>query len=338
MAKIEVQGVFCVRSRGREYWYHQLHRGTARQGARTALPGHPNSRGFWDALEALPAPRQGPRAGTFAALIAAYRESPEWRALAPSTTKLWELYQGEIATLWGDKLVKGLEPKHVLWLRDQRAATPASANNLIKTLSSMLGWSVPRGWRNDNPCREVPKLAIGEGYEPWPIETVDLFKADAHPVFWSAACLALYTGQRLGDCLAMPWHSIRDGVVRVRQSKTGKLLEIRLHARLQAELASMPRVATTILVNRAGVPWQTGFKGAWRKELARDVHSHIRSAGLVFHGLRKSAVVMLLEAGCSAAEVAAITGQSMQMVEHYAKGINQKRMADAAVLKWEKAG
>jgi hypothetical protein len=54
----------------------------------------------------------------------------------------------------------------------------------------------------------------------------------------------------------------------------------------------------------------------------------IREAGLVFHGLRRSAVVLLLEAGCTDAEVAAITGQSRQMIEHYARHVNQKKLAD----------
>jgi hypothetical protein len=58
---------------------------------------------------------------------------------------------------------------------------------------------------------------------------------------------------------------------------------------------------------------------------------------LVFHGLRKSAVVFLLEAGCTEAEAAAITGQSRDMFEHYAKQVNQKRLAAAAILKWEAA-
>ena len=60
-----------------------------------------------------------------------------------------------------------------------------------------------------------------------------------------------------------------------------------------------------------------------------------REDGLVFHGLRKSAVVMLLEAGATEAEVAAVTGQSLQMVVHYGKQVNQKRLAAAAILKWE---
>jgi hypothetical protein len=56
------------------------------------------------------------------------------------------------------------------------------------------------------------------------------------------------------------------------------------------------------------------------------------------HGLRKNAVNALLEAGCSAAEAASISGQSLQMVEHYAKQRAQARLADAAVLKWQGHG
>jgi len=50
--------------------------------------------------------------------------------------------------------------------------------------------------------------------------------------------------------------------------------------------------------------------------------SEIRRRRFVFHGLRKSAVVFLLEAGCSDAETASITGQSRRIVEHYAKQVN----------------
>jgi hypothetical protein len=35
--------------------------------------------------------------------------------------------------------------------------------------------------------------------------------------------------------------------------------------------------------------------------------------------------------------VSAIAGQSRQMVEHYAKQVNRKKLAAAAVLKWEDA-
>ncbi|RDD63614.1 hypothetical protein [Ferruginivarius sediminum] len=51
------------------------------------------------------------------------------------------------------------------------------------------------------------------------------------------------------------------------------------------------------------------------------------------HGLRKNAVNRLLEAGCATAQVAAVTGQTLQMVEHYAAQVNQARLADEAIRK-----
>jgi hypothetical protein len=63
----------------------------------------------------------------------------------------------------------------------------------------------------------------------------------------------------------------------------------------------------------------------------------LRQRRRVFHGLRKSAVVFLLEVGSTDAEVAAITGQLREMVAHYARQVSQKKLAAAAILKWEAA-
>ena len=71
--------------------------------------------------------------------------------------------------------------------------------------------------------------------------------------------------------------------------------------------------------------------------MSRPAFAGLRERRLVFHGLRKSAVVMLLEAGCTDAEVAAITGQTRDMVAHYSLMVNQRKLAAAAILKWEAA-
>ena len=52
-------------------------------------------------------------------------------------------------------------------------------------------------------------------------------------------------------------------------------------------------------------------------------------------GAGLAGAISLLEAGCSVPEVAAITGQSYQMVQHYAAGISQRRLGKAAILKLE---
>ena len=55
------------------------------------------------------------------------------------------------------------------------------------------------------------------------------------------------------------------------------------------------------------------------------------------HGLRKNAVNALLEAGCTIAEVSAITGQTHQVVEHYAAQVNRRKLGKSAIVKFERA-
>jgi integrase len=205
---------------------------------------------------------------------------------------------------------------------------------------TLIGWSIPRGYRDENPCRHVRELKTGEGYDPWSWESILHFRDHvSYPELWWAAALALYTGQRQRDDLAMQWTDYTNGNISVRQSKTGKRLLIPAHTALKTLLAEIPRRSTAILTNTKGRPWtQDGFRASLTKELNRSEMAPLRERGLVFHGLRKSAVVFLLEAGCTDAEVCAITGQSRQMVEHYARQVNQKRLAAAAVLKWEASG
>lgn len=339
--------VHAVKARGKEYYYFHPYRGTARAGGRVKLPGAPvNSDGtpnqeWWGRYRELAGePEQGPRAGSFAALIAAYQVSPEWNALSAASRRDYSAYLAEIEAVWGKLLVGGVEPKHVLALRDKKAQTPAAANYMIRALSAMLSWSIPRGYRTDNPCVHVRKLKTGEGYAPWTWEQITYFQEHVTcRELWWAAALALYSGQRLGDDIAMPWSDCGQGVISVTQDKTNKKLWIPMHRDLLSVIGEIPRRALTVLTSTRGTPWtRDGFCTSWRKAMLRPAMAPLRNAGLVFHGLRKSAVVFLLEAGCTDAEVSSITGQSRQMVEHYARMVNQKKLAAAAVLKWEASG
>lgn len=327
--------VRMVRNRvGREYLYLQRGRGTPQAERPIRLPDDPGSPEFWaEYARIMQLPVQTAPPNSFDELVKAWHASPEWRGMAPKTREEWSRYSGRITDAWGTLEVRGIEPRHVLKLRDAYADRPAAANNMLRCLSSMLAWSVPRGWRPDNPCREIKPLRGGEGYQPWPWEIIETAKVEflnEREDMWWAVAVALYTGQRQGDCLTMRWDHISGGLLSVKQEKTGKRLAIPLHKDLRTVLETIPKRAVTILTNTDGKPWtKEGFKSSWGKTKPEC------TKGLVFHGLRKSAVVTLLEAGCTTAEVAAITGQSMEMVEHYAKHVNQRRLAASAILKWE---
>jgi len=283
-------------------------------------------------------PEPRPSANSFVHLIAAYCASPEFADLAETTRGDYLRYLKDIERQWGPLDVAGLSPAHVLALRDKRRDTPGAANAMIRVLSALLSWSVPRGYRPDNPCTHVRKLKTGDGYAPWPWDMIELVRLRGPTWMWQATALALYTGQRQGDVLQMSWSAFKGGAIAVRQDKTGRHLTIPAHQQLLRILEGMPRNSVRMLTSTRGTPWtKSGFKASWQKALKGPLEA-IRDADLVFHGLRKSAVVTLLEAGATEAEVAAITGQSMQMVAHYAKQVNQRQLAASAILKWERAG
>jgi integrase len=249
-------------------------------------------------------------------LIATYQAGPEWAALAESTRSDWSRYLAYLKSVWAERRVEALEPKHVLALRDvyadmppaaptlptkpvdEYADRPAAANNLLRCFSAMLAWSIPRGWRADNPCDHVPKFKSGDGYAPWGWDDIELFRRHAAKRFLIAQALALYTGQRLGDVLAMPRTDVKAGMIAVIQEKTGTKLWIPMHRDLKPMLTNLEQDSVTILVNSDGLPWtKDGFKASWNKQMNVSELGPLRARRLVFHGLRKSAVVFLLEAG-----------------------------------------
>ena len=144
---------------------------------------------------------------------------------------------------------------------------------------------------------------------------------------------------RLGDVLVMKWSALADGLMSVVQEKTDKRAWVPIHRDLKPVLAEIPRRAIAVLSSERGTPWtKDGFKSQWQHQMACIELVSGECHGLVFHGLRKSAVVFLLKAGCTVAEVRAVTGQSMQMVEHYALDVNKRKLATSAILKWEADG
>ncbi len=334
------KGINVAKVKGRRYFYYHPARGTKNAGKPIRLPDDPHSPEFWAEYARLSGGETEsaqPRAGTFNALIAAYKASPEFAKKATRTKKLNEGHLGIIAQMWGPLLVNGVRPKHVLELRDAFADTPRKADQLVALLSVIIGWGVPRDYADNNPCREISKLADSEGWAPWQWTDITYAREHLKPHLWWAAALALYTGQRQGDVLAMSWNRITDGGIELRQEKTGKALWLPLHRDLRSILDEIPKRSPRILTNARGIPWASGFKAAWQAQMNEPTFSTFRERRLVFHGLRKSAVVMLLEAGCTDAEVAAITGQSRDMVAHYSLMVNQRRLAASAILKWEAA-
>ena len=149
--------------------------------------------------------------------------------------------------------------------------------------------------------------------------------------------LTLATGQREGDVCAMSLADIKDGAVRVVQEKTGKEIWIPLPEDVQAIVSECRKAGTLYLIPKPnGEPYTAyQFRNLWRREMRKELMIAIRKAGLVPHGLCKNCHNELFDAGNSDAEVQAVTGRSPQMVQHYAKGRNQRVIAKRASARRE---
>ena len=124
---------------------------------------------------------------------------------------------------------------------------------------------------------------------------------------------------------------IRNGDIEVRQEKTRTVLVIPMHANLVAVLEATAGEHLVLLTTKTG-------KAYAPNDLSDEFRSWCDAAGLPaecsLHGLRKAAARRLAEAGCSAHEIAAITGhRTLKEIERYTRSADQARLARQAIAR-----
>lgn len=91
---------------------------------------------------------------------------------APATYKQRRLQLGKISKDNGDRDAFALTPKAVRRIIGELAATPAVANNVLKSLRAMYKWAVESGMTDINPTMGVPSL-----FKQWEGESQKIIKA-----------------------------------------------------------------------------------------------------------------------------------------------------------------
>ena len=325
------------RAKGKYYYYYvSTRKGANGKPIRVRLPDFA-SNGFWRAYSACvereeTAPETVMTMGAFAEK---FMRSPRFMKKAAGTQSSYRTYLAVIVQMLDPMEAHEVERQDVVTLMDSMADRPGAANQTVRTLSALFRWGIDAGYVKTNPVSGIEFFEGGE-HEPWPewLLAAALKAEDANVRL--AVHLLYYTAARIGDVVKMKWTDIEDGVLTLKQQKVKNAdpLEIPLHRELAAMLATLPRgLHTTIVAKPNGKPYTVGTVRAWLQDFAAA-----RGAEVVPHGLRKNAVNALLEAGCAAAQAAAISGQSLLMVEHYAKRRNKRKLGRSAMTLWERTG
>ncbi len=281
-----------------------------------SLPGKPGDPEFVEAYNAALAAKVKSPVGTLQSVLNLYQESPKFLDLAPRTRRDYVRHVGKIESEYSDFPIAALSDRatrgEFLSWRDKLAKkSRRQADYTYSVLALIIAWAYDRGLVPGNPCERPGKVYRSERIDNiWSADDETNFLATAPTHIGLAFTLALWTGQRQGDLLRLPWSAFDGQAIRLRQRKTGARVVIPVGAPLKAALEATPKTAVTILATTRKTAWtESGFRASWRKACQKAGVD-----GLTFHDLRGTAVTRLAVAGCSTAEIAAITGHKLSHV------------------------
>jgi integrase len=326
------KNVHTVVSRGREYFYFQVGRGTDRAGQRVRLPNDPQSPEFWQAIRQAQGIVGPVPSDTVNALADAYETA--WptlpRKLSDATKEQYRRSLRVVRAAWGDLRTDALRPSHVQALMDGFAGKPGKANNVLDALRAMCRWAMgPRELLSRDPTLGVAHFADGEGHRPWTPEQLKIADEKLTGMLRRAFVLARYTGQRISDVVRLGFTDIDDGGFALRQKKTGVRPWCPIFPELEVEIATWEKRPGPFLLQDNGKPYTTNQ--LWKVfDKAREGHSELADA--VWHGLRANAVIHLRQSGYSIAQISDMIGMSPPMVERYCRHADRKAGGQAVLL------
>ena len=337
--KINLVGVKTVTKRladGTKRRYYYAWRGGPR------LEGEPGSPEFIASLQRAHESRVAPSTDTLQSVLDRFLDSEAFLALAQRTREDYRKIVRVIDAEFWDFPLPGLLERRAKGIfldwRDRRAKrSRRQADYGWSVLARILSWAHDRGLVAANPCTRGGRLYRGTRAEHvWAEADEEAFIRVASEPLRLALMLALWTGQRQGDLLRLPWSAYDGKTIRLAQGKTGRRVVIPVGAPLKAMLDATPKRGPLIIVNTRGIPWSSnGFHSSWRKACVAAAVN-----GVTFHDLRGTAVLRLFLAGCTEAEVATITGHSLGEVRaildaHYFS--RDEALGRSAITKLERA-
>jgi integrase len=301
------------------------------------LPGLPYSPEFMAAYETAlaGAPRlivgaKRAAAGSVAHTVGLYYGSRAFIALAPATRSMRRALLERFRRDHGDKRLAMMEPRHVADLLDR--LEPHAQRNMLKALRGLMAFAFSARIIDINPTDGYRGARVKDrgGFKTWTDDDIVAFEA-RHPVDSKARlalALLLYTGQRRGDVVLLGRQHIRNGVLSLRQSKTGAQVTIPVLPELEAALPS--EGGLTYLTTEFGRPFTAAGFGNWFRRRCNEAGLR----GLSAHGLRKAAATRLADHGATAHELMAWFGWStLREAERYTRAADRKGLAHRAAVK-----
>lgn len=213
-----------------------------------------------------------------------------------------------------------------------KAETPDAANNVLRTARLLMKQALEMRLRRDDPTIGIKKMKTrSTGFTTWEEEHIEQFLEKHKPGTRAhlAFSMLIHTGQRRADIVTLGRQHVRNGMIVLRQQKTGADVAIPIHADLQGALDSAPKGNLTFITAATGKPLTPESFTNWFRDCVNEAGLPPK---LSPHGLRKAICRRLAEAGCTSHEIMAISGhKTLSEVDRYTKAANREKLAKNAM-------
>jgi integrase len=291
---------------GLERWYWQ------RRGHKlTRLPDNPIERiAMAEQLNAVAdslAARVELARGTIGWVIQKYRDSDEYEDLSAGTVKYYRRFLRDIEALGPALPFSSFTRRAVvdfveIYKPSQRHQAASVLKNLFKIARyyGIVGSDETVGLRL-RASRPRDRIWSDEETTRW-IESTE--SSEMITVF----LLLQFTAQRPGDALKMTWPQYSGSAIRLRQEKTGTLLDVPVHPTLRDHLDGLDRsgMSLTIVARRGRPVSYRRFNERFREIAERaGIDAQARD-------LRRTAMLRMAEAGATVPQIASVSGHSIE--------------------------
>lgn len=332
----EPRYVVCREIGKRRYWYWQ------RKGFKTErLPDDAAKR--WARADALNALADGDKVPQISAgdtvrdVVRSYERTERYERLAAGTRSYYDRYLREMIRTFGHVPFRQMSRRVVMdFVTDGRNA---GEQHKVRGVVSVL-FDHAR-YLNLVDANQAEKLRL-----PTPPKREAMWEDNDISLFLNAAAdhkeavrvrryffLCRFTAQRPGDVASMQWGQYSGSSIKLRQRKTGKLVDVPCHSELKAELDGAERSSIYMFADDDGRPLPFWRLSQWEREV-RDATS---LSHLQIRDLRRTAMVRMAEAGAEITDIAAVSGHTIaatvQILETYLP--RTKKMAERGILAWE---
>jgi integrase len=251
--------------------------------------------------------------GSIGWVIQRYQDSDDYRDLSAGTIKYYSRFLREISALGPALPFASFTRRAVVDFietypkRHQRRQAAAVLKNLfgIARYYGIVTTDEAAGLRlKTSPPRD--RIWTDEEIGSW------LNAAGSEDLHMTTAFLLLqYTAQRPGDVLKMTWPQYSGSAIRLRQQKTGALLDVPAHPVLQEHLDRLKRSSKSLMIvtYRGHEVKYLQFNERFRRIAARArIDAQARD-------LRRTAMVRMAEAGATVPQIASVSGHSIDATQ-----------------------